>query len=61
MKTQKYLVLPLLLCDQNDINDVIQNQVEPVLAGRGMQEFYYQNFLRPSLTLPKSKLESKYN
>jgi len=36
--------------DQNDINDVIQNQVEPVLAGRGMQEFYYQNFLRPSLT-----------
>ena len=36
--------------DQNDINDVIQNQVEPVLSGRGMQEFYYENFLRPSLT-----------
>jgi hypothetical protein len=36
--------------DQNDITDVIVNQVEPVLASRGMQEFYYQNFLRPSLT-----------
>ena len=36
--------------DQNDITDVIVNQVEPVLASRGMQEFYYQNFSRPSLT-----------
>ena len=36
--------------DQNDITDVIINQVEPVLASRGMQEFYYENFLRPSLT-----------
>ena len=36
--------------DQNDITDVIVNQVEPVLASRGMQEFYYQNFARPSLT-----------
>ena len=36
--------------DQNDITDVIVNQVEPVLASRGMQEFYYENFIRPSLT-----------
>ena len=36
--------------DQNDITDVIVNQVEPVLSSRGMQEFYYENFLRPSLT-----------
>lgn len=36
--------------DQNDITDVIVNQVEPVLASRGMQEFYYQNFTRPDLT-----------
>ena len=35
--------------DQNDISDVIVNQVEPVLSGRGMQEFYYQNFIRPNL------------
>lgn len=36
--------------DQNDINNVIINQVEPVLSSRGMQEFYYQNFNRPDLT-----------
>ena len=36
--------------DQNDITDIIVNQVEPVLSSRGMQEFYYENFLRPSLT-----------
>ena len=36
--------------DQNDITNVIVNQVEPVLASRGMQEFYYENFNRPSLT-----------
>jgi len=36
--------------DQNDITDVIVNQVEPVLASRGMQEFYYENFIRPSLS-----------
>ena len=36
--------------DQNDITDVIINEVEPVLSSRGMQEFYYENFLRPSLT-----------
>lgn len=37
--------------DQNDITDVIVNQVEPVLAGRGMQEFYYENFTRPNLAI----------
>jgi len=37
--------------DQNDITDVIVNQVEPVLASRGMQEFYYENFTRPDLTV----------
>jgi hypothetical protein len=37
--------------DQNDITDVIVNQVEPVLASRGMQEFYYDNFTRPDLTI----------
>ena len=35
--------------DQNDITNVIVNQVEPVLASRGMQEFYYDNFTRPDL------------
>jgi hypothetical protein len=37
--------------DQNDITDVIVNQVEPVLASRGMQEFYYENFARPDLSV----------
>ena len=37
--------------DQNDISDVIINNVEPVLSGRGMQEFYYQNFIRPDLAI----------
>jgi hypothetical protein len=37
--------------DQNDITDVIVNQVEPILASRGMQEFYYENFTRPDLTV----------
>ena len=37
--------------DQNDITDVIVNQVEPVLASRGMQEFYYENFTRPDLAI----------
>ena len=37
--------------DQNDITDVIVNQVEPLLASRGMQEFYYENFTRPDLTV----------
>jgi hypothetical protein len=37
--------------DQNDITDVIVNQVEPVLASRGMQEFYYETFTRPDLTV----------
>ena len=36
--------------DNNDINNVIVNSVEPVIAGRGMLEFYYKNFNRPSLT-----------
>lgn len=37
--------------DKNDITDVIVNQVEPVLASRGMQEFYYENFTRPDLSV----------
>jgi len=37
--------------DQNDITDVIVNQVEPVLASRGMQEFYYETFTRPDLSV----------
>jgi len=37
--------------DQNDISNVIVNQVEPLLSSRGMQEFYYDNFTRPDLTV----------
>ena len=36
--------------DNNDINNVIRNQVEPLLASRGMLEYYYQNFVRPDLS-----------
>jgi hypothetical protein len=35
--------------DQNDIANVIINELEPVLASRGMLEFYYNNFPRPNL------------
>lgn len=37
--------------DVNDINNVIINQLEPVLKSRGMLEFYYNNFNRPDLTV----------
>jgi hypothetical protein len=37
--------------DINDINNVIRNQLEPLLADRGMLEFYYQNFVRPDLQI----------
>ena len=36
--------------DLNDIEGVIRNQVEPILKSRGLLEFYYQNYARPSLT-----------
>jgi uncharacterized membrane protein YgcG len=36
--------------NRNDIVDVINNQIEPILTGRGMLQFYYQNFTRPDLT-----------
>jgi hypothetical protein len=38
--------------DKNDIANVLLNQLNPVLNGRGMQEFYYKptNFIRPNLT-----------
>ena len=34
----------------NEIIDVITNQVEPILAERSMQEFYYKNYNRPDLS-----------
>lgn len=36
--------------DTNDINNVIRNQLEPLLRDRGMLEFYYDNFGRPDLS-----------
>jgi hypothetical protein len=33
----------------NDISDVVYNQINPLLAKAGMQQFYYANFPRPSL------------
>jgi len=36
--------------DLNDINNVIRNQLEPAISSRGMLEFYYHNYTRPSLT-----------
>lgn len=35
--------------DKNDISNVIVNSVEPVLASRGMLEFYYNDYPRPNL------------
>jgi len=37
--------------DSNDINNVVQNQLEPAVAERGMQEFYFENFTRPDLAV----------
>jgi hypothetical protein len=36
--------------NRNDIVDIITNNVEPILVDRSIQQFYYKNFIRPSLT-----------
>ena len=33
----------------NDIVDIINNSVEPLLSGRSLKQFYYANFPRPNL------------
>ena len=37
--------------DSNDINNVVKNQLEPAISERGMQEFYFENFNRPDLSV----------
>lgn len=37
--------------NRNDIVDTIANSVEPILPSRSMQQFYYENFPRPSLSV----------
>jgi hypothetical protein len=37
--------------NRNDIVDTIKNSVEPLISSRGMLQFYYQNFPRPSLSV----------
>jgi hypothetical protein len=37
--------------DTNDIDNVVANQLEPAIAERGMQEFYFENFTRPDLSV----------
>ena len=34
---------------RNDIVDILTNSIEPLLTSRGMTQFYYANFPRPSL------------
>lgn len=34
----------------NDINNVITNNIQPVLTDAGVKQFYYANYARPSLT-----------
>lgn len=36
--------------DNNDIADAIENIIEPSLISRGMTQFYYANFRRPTLS-----------
>ena len=36
---------------RNDIIDVINNNVEPLLISRGLTQFYYANFVRPNLSV----------
>ena len=47
-------VLPTFSFDwvnRNEIQDVINTSVEPVVGGRSLKQFYYQNFPRPNLSL----------
>jgi hypothetical protein len=37
--------------NRNEIVDVLSNDVEPLLAGRALTQFYYANFIRPSLSI----------
>ena len=37
--------------NRNEIADVLNNSVEPLLSSRGMIQFYYANYLRPSLSI----------
>ncbi len=37
--------------NRNEIVDVINNSVEPVLTSRTLNQFYYANFIRPSLSV----------
>lgn len=36
---------------RNDIVDILTNSIEPLLTSRGMMQFYYANFPRPSLQI----------
>jgi hypothetical protein len=36
---------------RNDIVDVLTNQIEPLVVGRSMTQFYYANFPRPNLAV----------
>lgn len=47
-------VLPTFSFDwinRNEIQDVINTSVEPIIASRSLTQFYYQNFPRPNLGL----------
>ncbi len=37
--------------NRNDIVDVIDNSLSPIVGGRTMLQFYYQNFIRPNLAV----------
>jgi len=37
--------------NRNDIVDTIANSIEPILPSRSMQQFYYENYPRPSLSV----------
>jgi hypothetical protein len=37
--------------NRNEIVDVLVNSVEPLLTGRSLTQFYYQNFRRPDLSI----------
>ena len=35
----------------NDISDAVLNQIDPLVLKAGMQQFYYANFIRPTLSV----------
>ncbi len=45
-ETLKEKIFQFTFLNKNDINDAIKNKIEPILASRGMNHYYYEKFPR---------------